>query len=140
MAETYLKGLDDVMKNLNKEVQAIQGKTMKGLLKAAIVIRRDMAKTEPTIPIDTRNLEASWFVTPVPSLTKPILIAGFSAAYAEFVHENMEGKFQQPRPGATTKARQTGFRPGAGPKFYEKALNRNHAVIVQIIKDNIKID
>jgi hypothetical protein len=124
MAETYLKGLDDVMKNLNKEVQAIEGKTMKGLIKAAIIVRRDMDKTSPKIPVDTGNLRSSWFVTPVSSPTKPILIAGFSANYALWVHENMEAKR---------------VRPGSGAKFYEASLNRNHGAMIQAIKDEIKI-
>jgi hypothetical protein len=124
MAEDYLKGLDDVMKNLNKEIQAIEGKTMKGLIKAAIIVRRDMDKTSPKIPIDTGNLRSSWFVTPVPNPVKPLLIAGFSANYALWVHENMEVKHP---------------RPDSGAKFYESSLNRNYGAMIQAIKDEIKI-
>lgn len=124
MADDVIKGLEDVSKNLNKAIADIKGKTMAGLLKAVIIVRKDMSKTSPTVPIDTRNLDQSWFVTPVPSLSKPVVIAGFSASYAIWVHENMEANFKK---------------PGSGAKFYESALNRNHDAILEAIRGEIKL-
>jgi hypothetical protein len=125
MAEDIIKGLDDVMKNLNREIKKIEGKTMAGLVKAMAVVRKDMGKTPPLVPVDTRNLDQSWFVSPLASgLSKPLIQAGFSANYAMWVHENMEAKFQ---------------RPGAGPKFFEAALNRNHKAILEAIRGEIKL-
>jgi hypothetical protein len=57
-----LTGFDKVMKNLNKEIAKIEGVCLSGLIKAAVVIRNDMDKTPPLIPINTGNLRASWFV------------------------------------------------------------------------------
>lgn len=115
---------DNVMKNLNKEIKQIQGKTMKGLIRSAALIRRDMDKTSPKIPVDTGNLRQSWFTTPYPHKTRPALMIGFSANYAVFVHENVGANFQ---------------RPGAGAKFFEASLNRNHKQILDIIKQEAKV-
>ena len=115
---------DMVMKNLNKEIKQIQGQTMKGLIRSAALIRRDMDKTSPKIPVDTGNLRQSWFTTPYPHKTKRALIMGFSANYALKVHEEVGTNFQ---------------RPGAGAKFFEASLNRNHKQILNIIKQEAKV-
>lgn len=54
-----LEGLDAVIANLNREVSKIKGRSLKGLIRAAIVVRRDMDKTPPLIPIDIGNLRGS---------------------------------------------------------------------------------
>lgn len=53
------------------------------------------------------------------SFKHPVLIMGFSANYAVYVHENIGATFQ---------------RPEAGAKFFESALHRNASKIVSIIK------
>ena len=119
-----LKGMNKVMKNLNKEIQKIGGRCMKGLLLASIHVRRDMEKTPPLIPIDTGNLRASWFSNSFYEGGNPVVRLGFSASYAIFVHENVGATFQ---------------RPGSGAKFFESALKRNTETILQIIRDNAEI-
>lgn len=49
---------------------------------------------------------------------------GYSAYYATPVHENQEMHFQ---------------RPGAGPKWFQEAINSNSNKILQIIRDNAAI-
>ena len=49
---------------------------------------------------------------------------GYSAFYAAPVHENQEMHFQ---------------RPGAGPKWFQEAVNGNSSKILQIIRDNAAI-
>ncbi len=56
-----IKGMDVVMANLNRAIKKIEIGSYAGMLEAAILIRRDMEKTSPKIPIDTGNLRASWF-------------------------------------------------------------------------------
>jgi hypothetical protein len=152
-----LKGLDKVMQNLNKEIQKIANQTPAGLITASIIIQRATEKESPKTPVDTSNLRGSFFrvVTGFPTDNKgrfqgkdagtlsaeyasaitqfksdvearrfPTLILGFSANYAIWVHENMEAKFQ---------------RPGAGPKFLEEAVNNNKGLILNAIRDNVKI-
>lgn len=58
-----VKGLDTVMRNLNEEINKIQGRTAKGMLKGAIEVRRQMGSSSPKIPVDLGNLRASWFIT-----------------------------------------------------------------------------
>jgi hypothetical protein len=58
-----IHGMDQVLTNLNRELKKIKGANLAGLISAAVVIRRDMDKTSPKIPIDTGNLRASWFIS-----------------------------------------------------------------------------
>lgn len=51
-----------IMTNLNTQLDKIKNRTNKGLILAAIEVRRDMEGTPPLIPLDYGNLRASWFV------------------------------------------------------------------------------
>lgn len=57
-----VRGVDKVLKNLNKEVRAIEGRSLKGLIRAAIIIIQATDKETPMVPIDDGNLRASRFV------------------------------------------------------------------------------
>lgn len=118
MARKKMHGVDKVLRNLNKQVREIEGRTMKGLIQAAILVRKDMEQTSPTIPVDTGNLRASWFTDPHYQGKNPVVNLGFSANYAWYVHEMVGANFQ---------------RPGAGAKFFEAALKRNKAQILKIV-------
>ena len=61
-----LAGLDKVIAKLNTEVSKIEGRTLKGLIRAAIIVRRDMDKVSPKIPVDTGNLRQSFFIINFP--------------------------------------------------------------------------
>ena len=133
MAEVYLKGVDQFMRNLNKEIKAIEGRTMKGLIKAAIIIRYDMDKTSPMIPVYTNNLRGSWFANPVPRWISGLaaIMMGFTANYAAYVHEMI---------GPTTTGKKINWnRPGSGPKFFEASLKRNRHKILETIRVEAKI-
>ena len=149
-----LSGIDKVMGNLNKELEKLKKRSMPGMIKAAIHIRRSMEDTPPLIPVDLGNLRASWFTvtgtgqdvggTPqfigeadheadhaaaknmvqAKVIGKPMVGMGFSAVYASAVHEN------------TTAKRQ---RPGSGGKFFESALKRDHATILKIVSEDMKL-
>jgi hypothetical protein len=156
--KTRLKGIQDVTQGLNAALAQIRGKSKKGLIEASIIIRRDMEKTSPTIPIDTGNLRASWFsvigkgnvansggfkgkdagkekalhsqaIAMANSITQstinPVIILGFSASYAEAVHERIDSKIQYNK-------------QGSGAKFFESALYRNKDLILQTIKQNVR--
>ena len=119
-----IEGLAEVNKNLNNEIQKIKGRTMKGLIESAILVRVDMDKTPPLIPVDTGNLRHSWFTSHFYQGNGFGLHFGFSANYAIFVHENIGAKFN---------------RPGAGAKFFEASLKRNEKEILAIIAKNAKV-
>jgi hypothetical protein len=128
----YLQGMSTVMSNLNKEILKIEARSMKGLIEAAIIIRRDMDKTSPTIPVDTGNLRGSWFTEAIKVKGMSGLLIGFSANYAVFVHERVEGSEW----GKGTVGKVDWNREGSGPKFLEAALTRNEKLILQTIRDN----
>lgn len=52
-----------IMANLNKELAKLKVRSNRGLLLAAIDIRRDMEKNMPYIPLKYGNLRASFFIT-----------------------------------------------------------------------------
>lgn len=55
-------GMDMVLRNLSKEIEGIKGRSMKGLIRATIIVRRSMDKDQPKIPVDVGNLRSSYFV------------------------------------------------------------------------------
>ena len=130
-----IKGFDKVEANLNKEIQKIKSRSAKGMLLSAALIRTDMDKTPPLIPIDLNNLRASWFVTKFKMLKGIGLIIGFSANYALLVHERMEGA-----PWGDGVVGDVNWkRPGSGPKFFEASFKRNAGKVLTIIQQNARI-
>ncbi len=159
-----LTGVDEVLRNLNDAIQKIEGASQKGIIKAGIIVIRDMEKTSPKIPVDTGNLRSSRFMTtaqmeiPVPgnkktfrgekadkmqqehgktlssakrelsATKKPMLMLGFSANYALWVHEKVDARFYRPEAPKGKKGR-----PGSGAKFLEMALLRNQKLILETI-------
>lgn len=132
------------MKNLRKEFKKIQVKSSAGMINAAIIVRRDMDRTPPLIPVDKGILRSSWFVTSSRGVQEAgegegrhgqvvaettaraksqaparfVVIMGFSAIYAVEVHEATGKVFK---------------RPGAGPKFLESSLKRNKSNILRAV-------
>ena len=162
--QTGIKGMDIVLSNLHREIKKIKGRTNKGMIEAGMLIKNSMFKETPTIPFDTGNLRASFFmVTPITSrgldasfsdkkgkasemesdhtsaigeakakadvIKDPVLIIGFSANYALWVHE-MTGDINWNTPKG-------GAQPGA--KFLQKALKRNKKKILVVIRENAYI-
>jgi hypothetical protein len=119
------KSLATVMRNLNKEIKKIEGRSMEGLVDAAVIIRADMDKTPPLIPVDTGHLRNSWTAQPIHGLKGPALLIGFTIEYALFVHEMYGANFQ---------------RPGAGAGFFVASLKRNKQNILEVIRKAAQID
>lgn len=152
------------MRNLNKEIKAIEGANTKGLIKAAKIIKRDMESTPPLTPVDTGNLRSSLFIVTADKVEegsspkfvgrtssekrkaavmqgehnsivstykeqaraakKQIVYMGYTANYAQAVHEK--------------SSRTNWKRRGAGAKWFQEAVSRNHNLILQTIKNNVK--
>lgn len=81
-----VEGLDRVMGNLNREVGKIVGRTIAGLLAGGLIIQ---AEAQRRVPVDTGNLKGSAFTRKDPNNDR-VVETGFNAAYAIFVHENLE--------------------------------------------------
>lgn len=169
MAKTYIKGLDKVLKNLNKEIENIKGRTLKGFIQSAVLIRRDMEDTSPKIPVDTGNLRASWFV----ATSKGNISSGNSAKFKgenagemasnhiATIYSNLGAikgglgiimgftahyaVFVHEMIGANFArpkvigGKETKRREGAGAKFFEAALKRNTDKILEIVGKSARI-
>lgn len=159
-APIRLVGMEKVLRNLNREISKIEGRTLKGLIRSAILIRRDMEATPPLIPVDTGNLRASFYTI----TTKPVEGQVKSTSF----EKDEGGKLAQGHVEALQEAQSElsyfgknpvvaiGFsayyafkvhedkmarfkRPGAGAKFLEAAIKRNEKKILDIIKSEARI-
>lgn len=122
--KTGIQGLDTVVSNLNKEISRMKRASLKGLLKAAAMIRVDMDKTPPLIPVDTGYLRSSWTVYALNPMVGLVVRMGFAAYYAWYVHEMVGANFK---------------RPGAGAKFFEAALKRNYHKILKMVHKEARV-
>ena len=128
---TGIKGFDICLSNINKAILAIDEHSMEGLLLSAALIREDMDKTSPLIPIDVGNLRSSWFATPFREAKQFWVKMGFTANYAIYVHEMI---------GPTKIGKKIDWsRPGSGPKFFEAAVKRNFKAIMDIIRKTVEL-
>lgn len=135
MAETFgvskISGLEKVLNKLNKQIKKIEGRSIQGMVESTIIVSDDMDKIPPKIPVDTGNLRGSWFLISLMISGMPVVIFGFSANYAFFVHEMV---------GATKTGEAINWgRPGSGPKFLESSLKRNKNTILKRIQNKATI-
>lgn len=125
-----LRGMDEVIRNLNREIKQIENSSAAGLIEAVAFIRVDIDRTPPLVPVSndpvsSGNLRRSWFTTPFWKGKKFFIIFGHSANYALYVHERIDD------PNWT--------RPGSGPKWLEYAIKRNVSRILAIIQKRAMI-
>ena len=126
-----LEGLADVLRDLNKEIEQISGRTLAGMWDAGLQVQR-VAQQELRPSVITGNLRASAYtrrtgdlqrldpskmdqrkVAPDPTDSFDGVEIGFTAVYAAARHEDMEGR---------------------APKFLERPLQRNRQQILEIIR------
>lgn len=139
MAAGKVEGLETVMRNLNAQIAQIEGDTLAGLFEAGLQVQGSAQKR---VPVNTGNLKASAYTRKHPG-GRPEVEVGFTAAYAPFVHENLEMKLKgQPRPKRGYKASQGNYwdpQGKAGPKFLQNAVSENAGKIVQIIQKRARV-
>ena len=87
MSKKYFTGLDEVLRNLNKEVEALKKRTIGGMWEAGLEVQRRSMELSPT---DTGNLRASHYAIAYQSNSGPAVEIGATASYAPFVHERVE--------------------------------------------------
>jgi len=164
----WLEGMNEVLRNLNKEIKNIEGRTESGMIRAAIQVRRDMEKTPPIIPVDTSNLRASWFIitrsgrgaTSTPTFSNVSKTTGERRSVDT---QQMRAQHERVTQNASSEVKQykypvliMGFsasyatevhedmtkkrkRPGSGPKFLEQSLIRNRSYILKVIREEARI-
>lgn len=71
----------------------------------------------------------------VAGAVQPTVVMGFSAYYAEFVHENLRTSMLPSNKGSGKKKER---RPGSGAKFFESSINRNMSKITTLIAKGMK--
>ena len=134
-----LKGMEEVLANLNRQIAKQIKATETGLKAAAMVVNRDAVKLAP---IDTGNLRASAYIRRVEIEGFVGFEVGFGASYAVFVHENPRaGKTKGYSPkgvkyfkGKKLTKKSTGFSQVGEWKFLEKAVFMNTKKILEIVK------
>lgn len=114
-----VKGLDRVLRNLNKEVRKIKGASEAGLRTAAEMIRTDSVINTP---VRTGVLKGSAKTTSEMTARGPIAAVSYSTDYAVPVHENLEAN----------------HRVGTA-KFLEKAVVKNQSAVVGTIAASVRI-
>ena len=79
-----ISGMDTVLRNLNREVQKIKGRTVGGMREAALIVRR---RAQQLTPIDTGHLRENVWTDAWNTPKGPVAGIHFGAAYAVVVHE-----------------------------------------------------
>ncbi|KKN42008.1 hypothetical protein LCGC14_0717680 [marine sediment metagenome] len=80
-----LKGVSNVMRNLNREIKGIRGRTEAGLRAGATLVK---GRSMRLAPVDTGHLRQSAYVDSGTVFLKgPWAIVGYTAIYAPAVHE-----------------------------------------------------
>lgn len=133
--KTGIIGLDNLMGNLNKELEKNKLQSLSGFTRVAILLRRETITVSPTVPLDTGNLRGSWFTEFMTDIvTRNVgMRFGFSANYAAYVHERLEGA-----PWGDGVVGDINWNePGSGPKFLEAAIKRNTDKMLIIMGEEI---
>ena len=120
-----LKGMDKVLRNLNKEIKKIENRTQAGVTAAALKVK---AESQKLTPVDTGNLKASAYVSSPAIKNIPSAEIGYTASYAIYVHE-----MEYSRSGKKIT------HPTGQWKFLETALFSNQKEILRIIKSYARI-
>ncbi|MCK4621339.1 MAG: hypothetical protein KAT62_03890 [Desulfuromonadales bacterium] len=114
-----VKGLDNVLANLRKEIEGIKGRTEAGMHEAGLFIQ---GEAQEITPQEFGVLINSAFTSTAVIFGEQIVTRiGYTAHYAPYVHE-------MPADSNWTK-------PGTGNKFLQKALNNNQHEVLGIIKE-----
>lgn len=159
-----LQGVETVMRNLNKEIAAIKGRTLKGLIRAQIIIRRDMETTAPVIPVETGNLRSSYFTVTsnekIAAGMKRSATGGFKGKDAARLAGDHSATMSTY--ASTAKSRgipnvimgfsayyaayvhemvgaQNWSRESSGAKFFESSIQRNSGAVLRMIAEEAKI-
>lgn len=111
-----VSGLKKVLSNLDKEAKKIENLTMAGLLEAGLKVQ---AVAQQRTPVDTSNLKNSAYTRKDGHLR---VIVGYSAAYAVYVHEDLEARHSIGQ-----------------AKFLESALRDNREAIRKILEMRAKV-
>ncbi len=108
------------MKNLNRALTGIRGRTKSGIKLAAMLV---MGQSKKNTPVDTGNLKGSHYVQmDVSAAGYPVARIGCTAEYAIYVHENLEA-----------------HHPTGKAKFLEDAFHEKAPEVLEIVRRTAKV-
>lgn len=116
----YVQGLDQVLFNIEREINNVKKRTLRGQIKAMKHLEKQMLTVSPKVPKRSGWLRRSWYIFPTYGPTGSIVTAGYTAPHAPAVHEMTEG-FVNWR------------EPGSGPKWLQIHFARNQREMQLII-------
>ena len=119
MALNQVTGLEEILTNLNKQVEKIQGRTLAGLWAAGLEV---MALAKSRTPVLTGNLRGSGEVRKGGTRAQPFIELLFTAEYAIYVHENLEA-----------------YHKVGQAKFLESAIRDKRDRILSVIQQTARI-
>lgn len=128
MADKYVKGLDATLKNLRARLDAVPNLAMTGLRAGGLVVQRD---AQQHVPVEHGPLRQSAFTRPARNdkMVKVVEV-GFTAAYAPFVHENLQMILKgKPRPSG----KGVYWGPAGEARFLANAVERQKDEIVRLV-------
>jgi len=122
MAVGGLRGLDDVLRNMNREIVKIEGRTLRGITRSQLLVEQVVI---PITPKRTGHLRGT-FKRPPARMTAhgPIGKVEFKAGYAIYVHEIEREHYHT---------------AGTGWKYLERALRVCEKPILNIIAEEARI-
>ncbi len=126
-----LKGVGQTIKNLEAWQAKKRTARRAALTRITLKVKGDAL---PMTPNDTGNLRGSAYTEVQGDKVGRI---GYTAAYAPFVHENMEQKLKgQPR---TSGSKKGSYWDSGEPKFLEKAVKNNAGFILSQLAKAMKV-
>jgi hypothetical protein len=154
-----VKGVGRYIRRLNREINKIGPRTLKGLIRAGIIVIRGTEKTPPLTPLDTGNLRASRFLVTSRGGTsfggnpqfKGDDSAKMAADHGTVLNSAKADAISSGQPmvvlGYTAhyaaevheNVSATFQRPGAGAKFLQASLRRNEKEMLRVIAEEAKI-
>lgn len=127
-----VKGMDEVMQNLRKEIKGIKNRTQAGMLAAGLKVMR---LSQQRVPVEYGNLRGSAFARRAQNDEMAVEV-GFSAHYAFYVHENTQMRLKgTPRPSGLGVY----WGPKGQAKFLESAVSDLQKEIVDTIAAYAKV-
>lgn len=124
---TDAHGLAAVLKNLNREIGDIEGKTTAGLIAGGLMIQ---GEAQRRVPREYGNLVGSAY-TRKAQVDAIAVEVGFTAEYAVWVHENREAKLKgEPRPSGLGVY----WGPSGEPGFLANAVRAKAKAVVDMVR------
>lgn len=120
-------GLANVLKNLNREIDAIEGKSTAGLLAGGLMIQ---GEAQRRVPREYGNLVGSAYTRKAQDDPNAVEV-GFTAEYAVWVHENREAKLKgEERPSGLGVY----WGPKGEPGFLANAVSAKMRAVVEMVR------